>query len=260
MWESSRPVSERLVALLDPQPGETILDVAAGPGDTGFLALPHLQPGGRLLTTDVAPEMVEAARRQAARRGLEGVEFSVEDATSLGLADASVDGVLCRWGLMLVPDIGTAARELARVVRPGGRVAVAVWAEPEANDWMTALGRSGLELGLMERPDLDAPGPFRLAAAGRLEGVLSGAGLVVSHVEDVPLAWRAPSLSAWWEVVSDMSPSLGELLQRLDEDDLAALREGGERRLEHHVAADGKLVVPGLARAALAVRPDAART
>ena len=166
-------VSERLVELLDPRPGETILELATGPGDTGLLAA-DARAGGRLMSTDVAPEMVDAAERRAAELGLdEGlVSFQVEDMTALSFEDAAFDGVVCRWGLMLVPDIGLAASEITRVLRPGGRVALAVWADPDDNDWMTAAGRSALKLGLAERPDPDARVPFRLSPRGpRRRGV-----------------------------------------------------------------------------------------
>jgi SAM-dependent methyltransferase len=255
LWDSTRTVSERLVELLDPRPGQTILDLAAGTGDTGFLALPRLRPGGRLISTDVAPEMVAVARRRAEELGLDDVSFAVEDASAITLGDASVDGVLFRWGLMLVPDMGAAARELARVLRPGSRAAIAVWADPERNEWMTAVGRSGVELGLVERPDPEAPGPFRLAADGRLTALLTGAGLEVEHLEDLPMTWRAPSLGDWWGVVSDLSPALTALLGQLTTDDLTALRAGAVRRLEGYVQEDGSLAVPSLARVALALRP-----
>ena len=263
-WERQRPlfltstgvVSERLVELLDPRPGETILELAAGPGDTGLLAAPALAPGGRLVSTDVAPEMVEAARRRAAELGQEElVSFAVEDMQSLSFADASFDGAVCRWGLMLVPDMQSAAREIARVLRPGGRIALAVWADPDDNDWMTASGRSALELGLVERPDPDAPGPFRLAREGALESLLAEAGLRVEQVEDVSVTWRAPSLSAWWDVARDTSRSLVVTLEGLGGDDAEAIRAGAERRLEPYVRPDGSLAVPGRTHVALARRP-----
>ena len=259
-WDATRVVSERLVELLDPSAGQTVLELAAGPGDTGFLALPRLRPGGRLLTTDVAAEMVEAARRRARQLGLEdGPElgFAVEDAASLSLADASVDGVLCRWGLMFPPVIEDATAEIARVLRPGGRAAVATWAEPEHNDWITAAGRSALELGLLERPDPDAPGPFRLAAPGAVESVLRGGGLEVDVVEDVPLTWRASSLDEWWETVKDTSRMLSDVLARASADEAVRIRAGAERRLAPYVAGDGSLAVPSLARVALAGRRGA---
>lgn len=254
--ESTRLVSERLVELLDPRPGETILELAAGPGDTGLQAAGALAPGGRLVSTDVAPEMVEAARRRAAELGLgELVSFAVEDMESLSFADASFDGALCRWGLMLVPDMQAAATEIARVLRPEGRIALAVWADPDDNDWMTAAGRSAVDLGLVERPDPDAPGPFRLAREGALESLLTEAGLAVERVEEVAVTWRAASLDAWWEIARDTSRSLAVILESTTAEDAEAIRAGAERRLERYVEADGSLTVPGRTYVALARRP-----
>lgn len=248
-------MSERLVELLGPRPGQTIVDLAAGPGDTGFLAAPLVRPGGRIVTTDVAPEMLAAARRRAAELGLDDVEFRVEDAAELGLDDASVDGILCRWGLMLVPEMDRAAGEIRRVLRPGGRAALAVWGAPDDNDWMTAPGRSALELGLVERPDPTAPGPFRLSANGALAALLGAAGLRVESEEEVPIVWRSATLDDWWDAVKDTSRMLSTLLARLTATEATAVREGAERRLAAWVASDGSVAVPGVARVALAVRP-----
>jgi SAM-dependent methyltransferase len=208
------------------------------------------------VTTDIAPEMLDAARRRAEELGLDDVEFRVEDASALSFADASIDGILCRWGLMLVPDMDAAAAEMRRVLRRMGRAALAVWGSPDDNDWMTAPGRSALELGLVERPDPAAPGPFRLSADGALDGLLTSAGLSVDTVEDVPILWRSASLDEWWDVVRDTSRMLSTLLGRLGADDAQAVREGSERRLAKWIRPDGSVAVPGLARVALAARPD----
>ena len=249
-------MSERLVELLEPRPGQTIVDLAAGPGDTGFLAAPLVRPGGRLVTTDVAPEMLDTARRRAEELGLDDVEFRVEDIAALSFDDATVDGILCRWGLMLVPDMDAAAAEIRRVLRADGRAALAVWGSPDDNDWMTAPGRSALELGLVERPDPAAPGPFRLSADGALAAVLRSAGLTVETVEDVRLVWRSPTLDEWWAAVKDTSRMLSTLLERLSPKEAQAVRDGAERRLGAWVGADGSVAVPGVARVALAARPD----
>lgn len=252
IWTTTRPVAERLVDLLEPRPGQVILELAAGPGDTGFSALPRLLPGGRLVTTDVAPEMLDAARRRAAELGLEDVSFAVEDAAALTFDDDAFDGILCRWGLMLIPDMDAAAAEMRRVARPGGRVALAVWASPGANEWMTASGRAALELGLTEPSDPEAPGPFRLSGEGALEAVLSGAGLSVQAIEDVPLMWHASSVDEWWEISTDMSRLLALLRAQLTDDQLADVRQAAERRLARYLDPDGTLAVPSLARVAVA--------
>lgn len=252
VWEGTRSVSERLVELLAPESGETVLEVAAGPGDTGFLAAGRLRPGGRLLSTDGVPEMVAAARRRGEELGLENVDYVVADAAGLPFADSSVDGVLCRFGVMLVPDCAAAVREIARVLRPGGRAAVAVWAESDRNPWMTAAGQAALALGLTERPDPEAPGPFRLAAPGRLRSLLEAARLRVEVEQEVEVTWRAASLDEWWEVTLDTSRMLSLLVARLAPDEIAAVRGGAEERLAAYARADGSIAVPGVTRVVLA--------
>ena len=237
-----------MIELLEPAPGQRILDLAAGPGEVGFALLPLIQPDGELLSTDVAPEMVEVARRRAATLGLEGVSFAVEDAAALTLPNASVDGIICRFGLMLVPDMQGAAAEIARVLRPGGRVVLAVWASSRVNPWITAAGRAALDLGLTDPPDHDAPGPFRLGDPTLLRSVVEGGGLEIEAVEEVVVDWTAESADAWWETTRDTSRMLTTLLQRLTPTEVAALRERSEELLQEFAAADGSLSVPGIAR------------
>ena len=254
MWEATRPVSERLVTLLDPRPGEAVLDVAGGVGETGFLALERLAPGGRLVSTDGAAEMVEAARRRAAELALGDVTFAVADAQELPFETGRFDGLLCRFGVMLVPEPARAFAEIARVLRPGGRAALAVWADAERNEWATAGGRAALALGLLERPDPDAPGPFRLAAPERLRGLVAGAGLAAAVEEEVAVEWRYASMEAWWQASLDLSRSLRALLAGLSPRDAEAVRAGAFERLRPHQAPDGSLAIPGLARVVLVRR------
>jgi SAM-dependent methyltransferase len=241
-------LSERMIELLAPRPGQRILELAAGPGETGFLAVPKIQPDGELLSTDAAPDMVEAARRRAVELDLTNVRFGVEDAADLSLSDNAADGILCRFGLMLVPEMDRVAGEIARVLRPGGRAVLAVWASSQLNPWMTATGRAALELGLAEPPDPDAPGPFRLSDPDLLRSVVGSGGLEVERIEDVPVTWTAASLDEWWEATCDMSPMLTSLLERFSADEVAALRHRAEAHLQEYAAADGSLSVPGLAR------------
>jgi SAM-dependent methyltransferase len=245
-------LSERMVDLLDPRPGQRILELAAGPGETGFRALPSIEPDGELLVTDVAPEMVEAARRRAAEFGLTNVRFGVEDAADLSFPNDAFDGILCRFGLMLVPAMERVAGEISRVLQPGGRAVLAVWASAQLNPWMTVTGRAALELGLVEPPDHDAPGPFRLSDPGRLRSVVLAGGLVIECVEEVDVSWNARSLDEWWETTCDMSPTLTTLLERLSTDEAAELRRRAGAHLQEYLADDGSLVVPGLARVVVA--------
>jgi SAM-dependent methyltransferase len=183
----TRPVSEWMVEALDPQPGDTVLELAAGPGDVGYLAAPLLGADGRLISSDFSSEMVEVARRRAAELGLQNVEHRVIDAEEIALDDDSVDGVLCRFGLMLMPDPDAAVAESRRVLRPGGRLALAVWSTAGRNPWIALAGRVLAEQGLAPPPQPGEPGMFVLAEEERLRGLLEGAGFGVERIEEVPV-------------------------------------------------------------------------
>src|SRR6185503_17262508 len=134
MLAASRPVHEWLVRHADPKPGQRLLEIAAGPGDTGLLAAPLLGRG-RLLSTDIAPAMVEAARKRGAELGIDNADYRVLDAQAMDLDDASFDGAICRWGYMLMPDPAAALRECRRVLAPGGRLVFSVFQGPDENPW-----------------------------------------------------------------------------------------------------------------------------
>ena len=135
LWEGTRPVSEWLVEHLAVREGETVVELAAGTGDTGFLVAPTLGPNGRLLTSDRSHAMLEGARARAAALGLGNVEFRELDGEQLALPDESADAVISRFGYLLKGEQPLA--EVRRVLRPGGRLAFAVWAERARNAWMT---------------------------------------------------------------------------------------------------------------------------
>ena len=168
--------------------------------------------------------MVESARRRAAELGIGNAEFRVLDAQRLDLRDASVDGVLCRWGYMLMPDPAVALAETRRVLRPGGRVAFAVWGSADENPWASVGARVLLARGLMEPPEPDAPGPFRLHDPERLRALVAGAGLELGGLEDVGVTWLYESADEHWEATRDLSHMLNSVLERLDETEVEEVR------------------------------------
>jgi ubiquinone/menaquinone biosynthesis C-methylase UbiE len=163
MWETTRALAEWMVDALDPRPGQTILELAAGIGETGYLAAARIGQQGRLISTDFAPNMVEAARAESERLGLENVEHRRLDAEDMDLADGSVDGVLCRWGYMLMADPAAAFRETRRVLRGGGVVSFSVFAEPARNPWASVPGKLLVELTGRPPPNPTAPGILAMA-------------------------------------------------------------------------------------------------
>src|SRR5687767_2083080 len=160
LWNTSRQVSEWMIRRLDPQPGDTVLELAAGLADTGLMAARLVGETGRVIITDFAPEMVAVARRRAQEMGVRNAEFRVLDAERMDLETDSVDGVLCRWGYMLMVDPAAALAETRRVLRPGRRLAFSVWGAPADNPWASLVGPILVAKGLMAPPDPTAPGIF----------------------------------------------------------------------------------------------------
>ena len=163
------PVTSWMLDALEPQPGHQLLEIAAGIGDTGFLAAELIQPGGTLITSDLVPEMLTAAQRRAEKLGITNARFRQIDAEAIDQPAASLDGVLSRWGYMLMPDAEAALRDTRRVLRPGGRLALAVWGDPADNPWTVLPGKELIERGLVE-PVPPGPGPVRLGARGHDRG------------------------------------------------------------------------------------------
>jgi ubiquinone/menaquinone biosynthesis C-methylase UbiE len=208
-------VSVWMVEHLDLQPGQRVLDLAAGPGDTGFLAAELVKPGGTLISSDASRAMLGVASGRARDLGVTNVEFKQLELEWIDLPTASVDAVLCRWGLMFALDPSAALQECRRVVRPGGRIAVAVWDLPDRNPWATVATRALIELGHVEPPDPEAPGMFALADAQRLGDLLEEAGFVEVIVEGVELTRSAPNVDAFLEESLDLNAQLADLQRQM---------------------------------------------
>jgi SAM-dependent methyltransferase len=246
------PVSAWMIEHLELQPAQRVLELAAGPGDTGFLAAELIAPGGILVSSDATPAMLEVARARAQTLGIANVEFKQLELEWIDLPTASVDAVLCRWGVMLLVDPAAALREIRRVLRPGGRAALAVWGPPEDNPWATIPTAALVALGHAEPPDRSAPGMFALAAEGRLREKLEEAGFVDVMVEPVELARRYPGVREYVAETLDLTLSFAEGYGRLAQKQQAEVEREIAALAQPYAAADGSLRLPGRSLAALA--------
>jgi SAM-dependent methyltransferase len=234
--EIAHPVTDLMLKRLAPEPGETILDLAAGTGVAGFAAAGVVGGEGHVIVSDFAERMVDAAKRHAATVGLTNVECRVLDAEHLDLADDAVDGVICRWGYMLMADPAAAFRETRRVLRSGGRLAFAVFTGPEENPWGALPAAVLVEQGHMPPPAAGAPGLFALADRSRLSQLLTQAGFSEPRFEEVAFTWRFADQDAFWTFLSEAAGAITIVLDRLD--DHERLRVGQEIR-ERVEAFDG---------------------
>jgi SAM-dependent methyltransferase len=219
--EFGLPVSAWMLDHAGLQPGLRVLELAAGPGETGFLAAELIRPGGTLVSSDATDEMLEVARARANELGIVDVEFKRIELEWIDLDTASVDVVLCKWGLMFAVDPEAALREMRRVLRPGGRVALAVWDGPPANPWATITTRALVDLGYTTQPDPDAPGMFALAPPGRLQDVLEAAGFLDVVVASVEPPRTFDSVEEYIAETDDLSSMFGDVFDPLADDQRA---------------------------------------
>ena len=205
-------------------PGVRLLDVACG---TGLVTLPAARlagTNGRVVAIDLAADMVSVVTRRARAANLETVEAHEMDAEDLQFDDGAFDAVTCACGLMFVPDVPRALHEMRRVLRPGGRLAVAVWDEPGKSPFLTLAGQAAAAISPPAPPVPGAPGGFRFSGPGELVGLLREAGVAGVAAESLPLPIACASTAEYIEIITDMSAGMKTRLSTLPPADLARFR------------------------------------
>jgi SAM-dependent methyltransferase len=245
------PVRAWLIREVAPRSSETVLELGAGTGETGFEAAALLGDDGRLISTDFSPDMVEVARRRGNELGLSNVDYRVIDAERIELDTGSVDGVLCQSTYMLVADPAAALAETRRVLRSGGRLGLSVWGAPERNPWASVGGMILVERGHMAPPEPGAPGVFSLASEERTVALLAGAGFGSVRTEEVPVRFAFRDLADYERWVIDVAGPFAMVVRALPDDERETLRA---RLKEAFVpfSADGGYELPGVALCAVA--------
>jgi SAM-dependent methyltransferase len=227
------------------EPGGRVLELACGPGGLGLAAAERVGAEGEVVLSDVAPQMTAIAATRAKARGLNNVTTLELDLEQIDQPDGAYDAVLCREGLMLVPDHEGAASEIRRVLRPGGRAAVSVWGPRERNPWLGAmLDAVGAQFGSTFPPP-GMPGPFALDGQDKLRAVLSGGGFDEVEISEVDAPWRGASFEVWWLVTTALAGPLAKVLEAQPPDAVEGIRSHARDALAEYETPDG-LEIPGV--------------
>lgn len=239
-----RPLTEQMLLRADLAPEQRVLELACGPGGMVPPVIEAISPGGNLVATDIAPQMIAAAKERHAAPGVEFMEMGID---WLNSPSGVADRILCRFGYMFATDPGAALHEARRVLRGGGLLVAGIWADPSRNPYGMSPFRALAEVGAGSVPVSGDPGQFRLAEPGLFKEMVLDAGFVDVVVDDVDLMFRFGTLGDLLDWVASQSQvvasALGEggpeLQQRFDD----AL----EREVAEWTGPDGSIALPGVA-------------
>ena len=227
------PLTEALIEQASIEVGQNVLDVAGGSGEPGLTIAEKVRPGGSVTCTDAVAEMVEAARYDATKRGLANVQFRQCKADSLPFPDNSFDAVVSRLGIMFFPDPLAAVREMLRVTKPDGNLALAVWGKSEVNPFCYVVTNVLAQHVDSPPADPDAPNAFRFAEAGKLARVMTDAGASEIDERVLTLNLESPiTAHQFWTMRSLVSDTLREKLAKLPGEEQAQIG----REVEHEAA------------------------
>lgn len=214
------PLTDALIEHAEIREGQSVLDVAGGPGEPSLTIAETVGSTGSVTCTDAVAEMVETARAEADRRGITNVRFQQCSADDLPFPDNAFDAVVSRLGVMLFPDPLAAVREMLRVTKPGGRLAFVVWHKSELNPFCYAVTNVVDQHIKAQDVDPDAPGAFRFAEPGKLANVLTQAGAIDVKEAVLKFDIAAPiSPREFWAMRSRMSDTLRARLNQLPEEE-----------------------------------------
>ncbi|HET7003044.1 MAG TPA: methyltransferase domain-containing protein [Puia sp.] len=212
-----RPTGDAIIKALDIKTNDITLDIASGTGEPAF-SIAAIATGGKVYATDLSEEMLAIAKADAQERNIKNMEFQVADVSSLPFSDNFFDKVSCRMGFMFFPDLLLAAKEIFRVCKNGGKMAVSVWAGAEKNDWSTTMTKVLLRHFDIPRPPANAPGMFRCAAPGLMKQLFGDAGFKNIHEETISGTVDFRTAENYWLNRSEMSEPVVNLLSKSGEE------------------------------------------
>ncbi|MDH4091264.1 MAG: class I SAM-dependent methyltransferase [Cyclobacteriaceae bacterium] len=224
--EFLEPMGNEIVRFLNPKGADVVLDVASGTGEPG-LTIATMLEGGKVVITDLAEDMLVIAREHAEQRGIKNVETRICDVCELPFDDNTFDAVSCRLGFMFFPDMSLAAKEMFRVLKPGGRIAVSVWGAPEKNFWVTAIAGTINRNMQLPPPPPEAPGMFRCAKSGLIQDLFKQAGFKNTTEKELAGKLKCGTTDVYWNMMTEIAAPFVAALSKADD----AMREKIKREV-----------------------------
>jgi ubiquinone/menaquinone biosynthesis C-methylase UbiE len=237
-------ISDRLVEMAEIAPGHRILDVATGIGEPALTAARRVGPTGRIVATDQAPQMLDFARKRADALAMRNVEFREMDAEALELPESSFDAILCRWGLMFLPNLSDALSSMRLLLVPGGRLAATVWSVPSKVPMISLAMGVVRQMLQTPAPPEETPGPFSLADSNALEQALRQAGFVHVRSERLTVTWELASVDEYVSRQQDVAAPLRAMLADQTSERQAEVWQAISDAAGRYAVADGTIRMP----------------
>jgi ubiquinone/menaquinone biosynthesis C-methylase UbiE len=210
--------TDAMLAMADLRTGMRVLDVAAGAGDQSLDIAEQVGQSGSVLATDLSPAILACATANAAARGLRNIETHVADAEDLDLEDAAFDAVICRLGLMLMPNPVKALAEMHRVLRPGGKAAAMVFSSPDRNPCVGILVSTAMKhAGLPPRDPYQPGGLMSLGKPGLLDELFRAAGFSDVSTTKVAAPMRLPSVEHYLDFIRTSASPILQIIAGMDD-------------------------------------------
>lgn len=216
MMDFLQPVADEIIRSINPKNTDLVLDIAGGTGEPG-LTIATMTKSGKVVITDLSEKMLEITREHAKSRGIDNIETRACDVCELPFDDNTFDAISCRFGFMFFPDMLMAAKEMARVLKPGGRIAVAVWSGPEKNFWVTAIGGTINRNMQLSPPPPEAPGMFRCAKEGLIQGLFQQAGLKNTSEKEIAGRLNSKTADVYWNMMTEVAAPFVAALSQADD-------------------------------------------
>jgi ubiquinone/menaquinone biosynthesis C-methylase UbiE len=212
--QAAQHVSDRLVELAGVKSGDRVLDIATGNGEPAVTAARQVGPSGHVLATDQSSGMLAIARKRAAALGIANIEFQETDAESLAVSERDFDAVVCRWGLMFMPDLASALTGIRSRIKSGGRFATSVWSTPDKVPMITTGADAVRKLANLPPPPPNALDPLRLADTSILKNALDAAGFRNVAIERLQVVFEFASPEAFTQFRREVAAPFRALLER----------------------------------------------